>query len=244
MKKILSLAIMAMAFVGFTSCEKDEDETIVLEKTSWEGQVTETSGETETTISYRACFTGKNEGVELQHLVKKESGRTIIDYKIYSPFTYEFDGHGGAIHYGRATADNGGIVYHKSQLPDVNMAWYAGKKVLKTYTNMPCHQVAYAPIQVPELTVPDSEFPEAQAGNMKLALGRWTCKSPSVKLVLDPAGKSSYTVDGVVLAEGNMTMEDSAVRIDGKAIHVIVVTSNTMLIRDFAGNILSLTREI
>lgn len=243
MKKILSLAILAMAFVGFTSCEKDEDEPIVLENTSWEGQVTETSNDTQTTISYRASFTSKNEGVELQHLVKKENGRTIIDYKIYSPFTYEFDGRGGSIHYGRATADNAGIVYHKSQLPDVNMAWHAGKRVLKTYTNMPCHQVAYAPIQVPELTVPDGEFPEAQAGNMKLVLGRWTCKAPSVKLVLDPAGKSSYTVDGVVLAEGSMTIEDSAVRIDGKVIHVIMVTSNTMYICDFAGNILLLTRE-
>ena len=242
MKKIFSLAIMLMAFVGFTSCDNDNDSTLVLEKTSWEGQEITTDGNSETIISYKACFTSNSEGVEVQHLLKKEGGHIVTDFKIYSPFTYQFNGRGGSLHYTTAIADNDGAVYHRKQLPDANIVYH--DNVLKAYTNLPCHQVTYAPIQVPELTVPDSEYPDVQGSNMQLAIGTWTCKSPSVKLVLDPTGNSSYTVNGVVLAEGNMEIDGTTIRINGKSIYVVYITNTVMYITDFAGNILSLKRSL
>lgn len=240
MKKILSLAVLVMAAIGFTSCEKDSDATISLEKTSWEGQEVSTNGEEETIIRYKACFTGKNEGVEVQQLLKMEGGRIVSDFKIYSPFTYTFNGRGGSLHYTTAIADNDGIVYRRKQLPEAHIVYH--ENVLKAYTNLPCHQVDYSPIQLPELTVPDNEYTDVLAGNMQLALGRWTCKSPSATLVLDPTGKSSYTVGGEVLAEGAMEIDGLYIRINGKGICVVHITSTVMYIADFAGNILALTR--
>lgn len=238
------LAALMTAAIGFTSCSDDSDASIVLEKTSWEGQVTSTNGDTETTIRYQATFTGKNEGLELQHFTRKEGGRTVVDYKVYSSFTYDFNGRSGSIHYTSAIVENAGIVYAKSQFPDVNMAWYGDQKILKAYTNMPCSQVAYSPIRIPDQTIPgDSEFQEVQGGNMQQAFGQWTCQSPNAYLELNLQGKSSYTVGGKVLAEGEARISGPGILIDGKLIYVVYVDARNMYITDFAGNILLFNRK-
>lgn len=241
MKKFATILCILLTAMGFCSCGEEIEETIVLDKTSWEGKVTSSQADIETTIFYQLCFTSPTEGTELQHLIKKQSGRTIVNYNMYSPFTYEFDGRSGQIHYGTATIDNAGIVYHKHPLPDVNMAWSGDKKVLKPYTNMPCSQTAYSPIQVPELTVPD-EYPIAQDASIFQSATQWTSSvlSTSATLILDPKGTSTYTFEGKILAEGTMELSGSTILIDGKALYIIYVDATTLCVTDFLGHIVVL----
>lgn len=97
MKKILLLAILAMAFVGFTACSEDEKENQSmksLKQTTW----TMLANEGEDGMTVNVSFTDGQNGL----MQKKSNGTTAEGFALFEStmkFTYTWNGESGKINF-------------------------------------------------------------------------------------------------------------------------------------------------
>lgn len=213
MKRFLYCFGLLLFAAMFSACSNDDD-ALSLAGTTWKGTSVEQKGTLKNTYNYQITFDDENKGTDVCQLIQEMNGKVVSDVKLYCSFTYDFNGKTGDVIIGETIRELYGIPIRKPTMPDTKIIYWSKSRTLKTYANLPCKQVAYSPIRIPEI---DAGMDGShQTGNVEMLLGKWSdCTDSATSLSFGNDGIASFTYKGTLIAEGSYKYENDKITFNG-----------------------------